>query len=81
MNTETAKMLIRFYNMQASTAFRAGNTSNQKVVLEALDRAGDVVTLKNHIREYVRNNDDKDLVSMRIPVYQLGREEVYPITK
>lgn len=62
MNTETAKMLIRFYNMQASTAFRAGNTSNQKVVLEALDRAGDVVTLKNHIREYVRNNDDKDLV-------------------
>ena len=27
------------------------------------------------------SNDDKDLVSMRIPVYQLGREEVYPITK
>ena len=27
------------------------------------------------------SNDDRDLVSMRIPVYQLGREEVYPITK
>ena len=71
-NTETAKMLIRFYNMQASTAFRAGNESNQKVVLEALEKAGDVVTLKNHIRKYVKDHDDKDLVRC-FEAY--GREE------
>ena len=42
--TETAKMLVKFYNMQAGTAFRSNNEWNQKVVLDALDRLdGDVV--------------------------------------
>ena len=34
---ETAKMLIRFYNLQAGTSFRISYNKNQEIVLRALD--------------------------------------------
>lgn len=50
-----AKMLIRFFNLQAGTAFRSGSEdredSNICKTLEALDKIG-VVELKSHIKEY-----------------------------
>lgn len=54
-NYETIVMLIKFYNLQAGTAFRFGKKENQDVINEALERV-DVVTLKNHIRKYVVDN-------------------------
>lgn len=60
---ETASMLIRFFNMQAKTACRCGNLANQNMVLIALDKAdGNVVLVKNHIREYVKTHTDMDIV-------------------
>lgn len=57
---ETAKMLIRFYNMQAGTSFRNGNENNQKVILEVLDAMdGNVVDVKNHIRVWTKDNEEK----------------------
>ena len=57
---ETAKMLIRFYNMQAGTSFRNGNETNQKVLLEVLDAMdGNVVDVKNHIRAWTNDNEEK----------------------
>ena len=57
---ETAKMLIRFYNMQAGTSFRNGNENNQKVILEVLDAMdGNVVDVKNHIRAWTNDNEEK----------------------
>lgn len=53
---QAAEMLVRFYNAQAGTAFRAKNISNQNNVIAALRRAGTIVAVKNHIREYVANN-------------------------
>lgn len=51
----TAKMIIRFFNLQAGTAFRSGSEdkadSNVNQVLEALDKVG-LVDLKDHIRRY-----------------------------
>ena len=57
---ETAKMLIRFYNMQAGTSFRNGNENNQKVILEVLDAMdGNVVDVKNHIRAWTKDNAEQ----------------------
>lgn len=55
---QAAEMLVRFYNAQAGTAFRAKNISNQNNVIGALRRAGNIAAVKNHIREYVANNAD-----------------------
>lgn len=52
-------MLIKFYNVQAGTHFRANNEVNQRAVSKALDACdGNVAQLKNHIREWVANNYD-----------------------
>lgn len=57
-NTEIATMLIKFFNMQAGTAFRSGNPTNQQVVLAALDKAnGDIAKIKNHIRKCVAEHE------------------------
>ena len=61
--TETASMLIKFFNMQAGTAFRTGNEANQRMMLDALDRVdGDVIAIKNHIRKYTKDGG-KDIVT------------------
>lgn len=60
---ETAMMLVKFFNMQNGTSFRSGNPANQQVALDALDRAdGDVVAVKNHVREYAKGGD-KDIIA------------------
>lgn len=78
---ETASMLVKFFNMQAGTAFRTGNAVNQQAVLSALDKAdGDVVMLKNHIREYTKNGG-KDIIACLEgfkPVVDVPAVEVQP---
>lgn len=54
-----AKMLIRFYNMQAGTAFRVSNETNQTLVLQALQALdGNVSAMKARIREYATQTPD-----------------------
>lgn len=53
---ETARMLIRFFNMQAGTALRTNNEGNQRVVLERLDAGATVADLKAHIRSWTAEN-------------------------
>ena len=56
-----AKMLIRFYNMQAGTALRSGSEenpdSNISMALDTLSKLdGDIASVKTHIRQYVIEN-------------------------
>ena len=52
------EMLIRFFNMQAGTSYKVSIEKNQKAVSEAIDRAnGDIVMLKNYIRDYVKEHE------------------------
>lgn len=52
---ETAKMLIRFYNLQAGTSFRISYNKNQEIVLRALDAMdGNVKALKEEIKKYTQ---------------------------
>lgn len=75
-----AEMLIKFFNMQAGTAFRAKNDANQKMVLDAVDRAGgDVHEVKNHIRKYCQEHDKdktKDLVECFELVPAVAKDEL-----
>lgn len=49
-------MMIRFYNLQKGTKFKVSNEHNRNVVADAIERAnGDIVSLKNYIREAVKN--------------------------
>lgn len=53
-STETIAMIIRFYNMQAGTAFRCSNEYNQAVTSDALERVNDDIKfLKEHIKEVI----------------------------
>ena len=55
---QIAMMLIKFFNMQAGTAYRAGTEATQSAVIAALDKAdGDVAYVKNHVRAWVKEND------------------------
>lgn len=48
-------MMIRFYNLQKGTKYKVSNEHNRNVVADAIERAnGDIVSLKNHIREAVK---------------------------
>jgi len=54
-----ASMLIKFYNMQAGTAFRANNENTQACVLEAMERIGGEITeLKAHVRQWCKDHSD-----------------------
>lgn len=77
---ETARMIIKFYNFAAGTAFRSGNEYNQKLVLEALDKMdGNVGMLKDHIRDYVKNNPDGKFDDCFLDVRAEKKEEQKPI--
>ena len=53
MRSQQIEMLIRFFNMQAGTSFRAGKKENRDAVSGAIDRAdGDIVTIKNFVRDW-----------------------------
>jgi MoxR-like ATPase len=60
--SETVKMLVRFYNMQAGSAFRFGTDTTVAAVERALDAAKDagegVAEIKNHIRNFVALSDN-----------------------
>lgn len=52
---EVARMLIRFYNLQAGTSFRISYDKNQEIVLKALDAMdGNVKALKEEIKKYAQ---------------------------
>ena len=56
-----AKMLVRFYNMQAGTALRSGSEenpdSNINRALDTLSKLdGDIAFVKAHIRQYIIDN-------------------------
>lgn len=53
---ESAKMLIKFFNIQAGTSLRSNNDGNQRLMLEKLDAGETVADIKTHIREWVNNN-------------------------
>ena len=56
---QIANMLIKFYNMQAGTSFRAKNEWNQTRALEMFDELNqDVAATKNYIRNWVANNQE-----------------------
>lgn len=59
---EQVKMLIKFYNMQASCSLRATGEANMRMMDECLERAnGDVVAIKNHIRSWLsKHTEDED---------------------
>lgn len=58
--TETARMLMSFYNAQAGTCYRLGENERKiNIVVGAIERANDDIReLKNHIREYIANHPD-----------------------
>lgn len=63
-NVEVAKMLIRFYNLQAGCSISATAQTNQSIVDACLTRiGGDPVVIKNHIRKWVEahKNDECSL--------------------
>lgn len=56
---ETARMLIRFYNLQAGTSFRISYDKNQEIVLKALDAMdGNVKALKDEIKKFTQETAD-----------------------
>lgn len=60
INSQVIEMLIKFYNMQAGTAFRTKNEVNQNSIRETLIHGfdGDVAEFKNFIRTWVAENKE-----------------------
>lgn len=53
---ELIDMMIRFYNLQKGTKCKVSNIHNRNIVADAIQRAnGDIVSLKNYIREAVKD--------------------------
>ena len=52
---EAAKMLVKFFNIQAGTSLRA-SSGNYSVMLERLDEGAQVADIKSHIRKWVPEN-------------------------
>lgn len=53
---ESAKMLVKFFNIQAGTSLRTSSEGNQRVILERLDAGETVADIKAHIRAWVSEN-------------------------
>lgn len=80
-STETIAMIIRFYNMQAETAFRCSNEYNQAVTSDALERVNDDIKfLKEHIRAWV-NEDRKRAMESNALVDCMAATKLYPSAK
>lgn len=58
---DMAVMAIRYFNMQAGTAFRTKNEGNLNIVKSALDKVEDIRTLNNHIRDYCIAHKDETI--------------------
>lgn len=75
---ENARMLIRFYNMQAGTAYRMGaedsEDSNQNLMIAALDRVGSMTEMRQTIKAYVDSTPDADR-RLKDVMYMAGRDK------
>lgn len=62
MKSQQIEMLIRFFNMQAGASFRVVGQENRDAVSGAIDRAdGDIVTIKNFVREWALAHKDDEV--------------------
>ena len=81
--SEIAKMVIRFYNMEAGTAFRINNLINQDVVLKAFDKLGqNVAALKKHIRDWVGNHPEavnNSSIDLSVCMMAVGNEQAQEV--
>ena len=65
-NVDVAKILIRFYNVQADCAISAASTKNQEIVFTCLNRVGnDAIAVKNHIRAWTQAHKSEGSMSTR----------------
>lgn len=75
---ENARMLIRFYNMQAGTAYRMGaedsEDSNQNLMIAALDRVGSMTEMRQTIKAYVDSTPDADR-RLKDVMHMAGRDK------
>lgn len=63
-NTEDAIKLIKFYNLSSGGTLSPRSASHQETVFTCLERVGgDVITVKNHIRKWCRENGSEQLQS------------------
>ena len=73
---ESAKMLVRFFNAQAGSAFRVN--SNQEAMLEKLDAGETVTDIKAHIREWVKAHPEEAKAPYGIPNCMLDYRKAQP---
>ena len=61
---EQVEMLIRFFNMHAGTSYKISIEKNRNAVNMAIERSnGDVVGLKNYVRNYVNEQKGNILIN------------------
>lgn len=77
-----AKMVIRFFNLQAGSAFRSGSEdredSNINLTLVALDKIG-MTELKDHIRSYCGNGGNNYAECMNQVIYSKADVETQEV--
>ena len=59
---DEAKMLINFYNMQASSRYRLNSEDDRRAIAidEAIERSGrNLDSLKNHIKKYLEETPEE----------------------
>ena len=85
---DTARMVLRFFNLQAGTALRCGGEdnpdSNINYTLNTLDRLEwDVSKLRNHIKKYVVESPKGEAISYRECLMSIEQdvEPVKPVKK
>ena len=75
---ESAKMLIKFFNIQAGTSLRANSEGNQRVILEKLDAGETVADIKTHIREWVTAHAEEARAPFGITNCMMDYRKVQP---
>lgn len=79
-NYEVAKMLVSFFNIQAGTKFRISqDVENKKTeaVDGAIERAnGNINSLKEHIKEYIKNTSSEDYSITNCFSLYIGEEQM-----
>ena len=84
MRSSVAEYLIKFYNAQAGTSFKARNERNQQMVLKAFDKSGeDTVAVKKHIRKWIADHDSEkasnNAIALCFEAFPWGTQE-QPVT-
>lgn len=76
--TESAKMLVKFFNIQAGTSLRTSSSGNQKVILERLDAGEEVADIKAHIRNWVMEHPEEAKTPFGITNCMLDYKKAQP---